>query len=68
MEISIVFAIAIHFHVYRICWSYLFSKFVKVPGPHRGEIIRQIGHALREKKSQLGKLVSAQMHTLCFIQ
>ena len=36
------------------CCHYIF----KVPAPHRGEIIRQIGHALREKKTQLGNLVS----------
>eukprot|EP00795_Rhopilema_esculentum_P006190 gene6190-11593_t len=33
----------------------------EVPAPHRGEIIRQIGHALREKKTQLGKLISIEM-------
>ena len=30
----------------------------QVPAPHRGEVVRQIGHALREKKTLLGKLVS----------
>lgn len=33
----------------------------EVPAPHRGEIVRQIGHALREKKTQLGKLISIEM-------
>ncbi|EDV26858.1 uncharacterized protein TRIADDRAFT_35608 [Trichoplax adhaerens] len=32
-----------------------------VPAPHRGEIVRQIGHALREKLEDLGKLVSLEM-------
>ncbi|HAT8178766.1 TPA: aldehyde dehydrogenase family protein [Legionella pneumophila] len=33
----------------------------KVPAPKRGEIIRQIGQALREKKDSLGSLVSLEM-------
>ncbi|XP_033114924.1 alpha-aminoadipic semialdehyde dehydrogenase-like [Anneissia japonica] len=33
----------------------------KIPGPHRGEIVRQIGEALREKKTSLGKLLSIEM-------
>jgi len=32
-----------------------------VPAPQRGEIVRQIGHALREKLQQLGKLESLEM-------
>jgi len=32
-----------------------------VPAPLRGDIVRQIGNALREKKSDLGKLVSLEM-------
>jgi aldehyde dehydrogenase family 7 protein A1 len=32
-----------------------------VPAPQRGEIVRQIGHALREKKQLLGQLVSLEM-------
>jgi aldehyde dehydrogenase family 7 protein A1 len=31
------------------------------PGPVRGEIVRQIGDALRRKKTQLGQLVSLEM-------
>src|SRR5690606_14121875 len=31
------------------------------PAPKRGEIVRQIGQALREKKEPLGKLVSYEM-------
>lgn len=33
----------------------------KVPAPKRGEIIRQIGQALREQKDSLGSLVSLEM-------
>ncbi|BCA95288.1 aldehyde dehydrogenase [Legionella antarctica] len=33
----------------------------KVPSPKRGEIIRQIGQALREQKDKLGSLVSLEM-------
>ena len=32
-----------------------------VPAPRRGEIVRQIGEALREKKEALGRLVSYEM-------
>lgn len=32
-----------------------------IPAPQRGEIVRQIGDALREKKSALSKLVSLEM-------
>jgi len=32
-----------------------------VPAPKRGEIVRQIGVALREKLEPLGKLVSLEM-------
>lgn len=32
-----------------------------MPAPQRGEIVRQIGEALREKKTPLGKLVSLEM-------
>ncbi|MEO6961225.1 MAG: aldehyde dehydrogenase family protein, partial [Puia sp.] len=31
------------------------------PAPKRGEVVRQIGEALREKKSALGRLVSYEM-------
>lgn len=33
----------------------------KKPAPFRGEIVRQIGNALRERKEDLGKLVSYEM-------
>nr|XP_002126064.1 alpha-aminoadipic semialdehyde dehydrogenase [Ciona intestinalis] len=32
-----------------------------VPAPHRGEIVRQIGHALREKKILLGNLEALEV-------
>lgn len=38
-----------------------FKKWRLVPAPQRGEIVRQIGNALREKKEPLGKLVSYEM-------
>ena len=38
-----------------------FEHWRNVPAPQRGEIVRQIGEALREKKSALGRLVSFEM-------
>ena len=38
-----------------------FSTWRLVPAPKRGEIVRQIGEALREFKEPLGKLVSYEM-------
>jgi aldehyde dehydrogenase (NAD+) len=38
-----------------------FEKWRTVPAPKRGEIVRQMGEALREKKEDLGKLVSYEM-------
>lgn len=38
-----------------------FTEWRQVPAPRRGEIIRQIGEALRENKEPLGKLVSYEM-------
>lgn len=32
-----------------------------LPAPQRGEIVRQIGNALREKKADLGRLISLEM-------
>ncbi len=32
-----------------------------VPAPRRGEVVRQLGEALREKKDDLGRLVSLEM-------
>ena len=38
-----------------------FKVWRKVPAPARGEVVRQIGNALRENKADLGKLVSLEM-------
>jgi len=38
-----------------------FVEWRKVPAPHRGEIVRQIAMALREKKEALGRLVCLEM-------
>ncbi|MGM0946542.1 MAG: L-piperidine-6-carboxylate dehydrogenase [Bacteroidota bacterium] len=38
-----------------------FEKWRMVPAPQRGEIVREIGNALREVKADLGKLVSYEM-------
>ena len=38
-----------------------FLHWRKVPAPQRGEIVRQIGNELREKKNSLGQLVSYEM-------
>lgn len=38
-----------------------FKKWRLVPAPKRGEVVRQIGNALREKKEDLGRLVSYEM-------
>jgi aldehyde dehydrogenase (NAD+) len=38
-----------------------FKQWRLVPAPRRGEIVRQIGEALRENKEALGKLVSYEM-------
>ncbi|MHC4449983.1 MAG: L-piperidine-6-carboxylate dehydrogenase [Planctomycetota bacterium] len=38
-----------------------FADWRMVPAPKRGEIVRQIGDALREKKDALGELVSLEM-------
>jgi len=38
-----------------------FDDFRKIPAPVRGELVRQMGDALREKKDALGSLVSLEM-------
>ena len=38
-----------------------YLKWRIIPAPKRGDIVRQIGDALREKKAELGKLVSFEM-------
>lgn len=37
------------------------SSWADMPAPKRGEIVRQIGVALRDKLDPLGKLVSMEM-------
>ena len=41
--------------------SSAFKYWRKIPAPKRGEIVRQFGMKLREKKNELGKLVSYEM-------
>jgi acyl-CoA reductase-like NAD-dependent aldehyde dehydrogenase len=36
-------------------------QYVQIPAPKRGEIVRQIGDALRAKLHQLGRLLSLEM-------
>ena len=36
----------------------MFLFYLKTPAPKRGEIVRQIGQALRDNLENLGKLVS----------
>jgi aldehyde dehydrogenase (NAD+) len=38
----------------------VFKEWRKVPAPERGEVVRQIGNALRDHKRDLGKLVSLE--------
>ncbi|RMF70682.1 MAG: aldehyde dehydrogenase family protein, partial [Planctomycetota bacterium] len=38
-----------------------FLEWRMTPAPRRGEIVRQLGHALREKKADLGALVTHEM-------
>ena len=39
----------------------VFERWRLLPAPKRGEIVREIGNALREKKDELGRLVTAEM-------
>ena len=41
--------------------EYAFLSFQKIPAPNRGEMVRQFGNKLREKKETLGQLVSWEM-------
>src|SRR5687768_7591487 len=41
--------------------SEAFAEWRKWPAPHRGEVVRQLGQALREHKESLGRLVSYEM-------
>ncbi len=47
-------------HVAR-CASEAFLDWRMLPAPKRGEIVRQIGNELRERKAELGALVSLEM-------
>ncbi|MHC4393722.1 MAG: L-piperidine-6-carboxylate dehydrogenase [Planctomycetota bacterium] len=38
-----------------------FTRFRTLPAPKRGEIVRQLGEAMRELKDPLGKLISLEM-------
>ena len=38
-----------------------FSEWRKVPAPERGQLVRQMGNALRDYKDQLGSLVALEM-------
>ncbi|MGD2120907.1 MAG: aldehyde dehydrogenase family protein [Gemmatimonadota bacterium] len=38
-----------------------FLEWRKIPAPKRGEVVRQLGNALREKKDDLGALVTLEM-------
>ena len=38
-----------------------FLQWRSVPGPHRGELVRKLGNRLRDRKSELGALVSLEM-------
>ncbi len=37
-----------------------FERFRMMPAPHRGEIVRQVGNAMREKKDALGRLIALE--------
>ena len=41
--------------------EHAFLSFRAVPAPKRGDLVRQLGNKLREKKSYLGQLVSREM-------
>ncbi|HMS15206.1 MAG TPA: aldehyde dehydrogenase family protein [Planctomycetota bacterium] len=41
-----------------------FRKWRSMPAPARGEVVRQMGNALRAKKAELGRLVSLEMGKL----
>ena len=43
------------------CAHEAFPTWRMMPAPQRGEIVRQLGEALREKKDALGRLVSLEM-------
>ena len=38
-----------------------FSRWRAIPGPRRGDIVRRCGEAMRQRKEELGKLISLEM-------
>ena len=38
-----------------------YGTWSRIPAPKRGEIVRQIGNRLRERKAELGRLVTREM-------
>jgi aldehyde dehydrogenase (NAD+) len=42
------------------CAAKAFQSWQKVPAPKRGEVVRQLGNALREAKADLGRLVTLE--------
>ncbi len=38
-----------------------FGRWREIPAPHRGEIVRRMGNAMREHKEALGKLITLEM-------
>ncbi len=38
-----------------------FLRWREMPAPHRGEVVRKLGNAMRDKKDSLGKLISLEM-------
>lgn len=42
----------------------VWEQWARLPAPKRGEIVRQIGNAIREKLTPLGQLVSLEMGKL----
>ena len=44
----------------------MFPCYLKTPAPKRGEIVRQIGQALRDNLENLGKLVSYNIICLTY--
>ena len=58
---SVKFATAGDYHKVVEQAAKAFVNWKTVPAPKRGEIVREIGNALRDKKEDLGKLVSYEM-------
>jgi len=58
---SVKMATADEYHLVVEQAAAAFKSWRTVPAPKRGEVVRQIGEALRENKEHLGKLVSYEM-------